>query len=167
MIGIRWIPVILLLARSTAFAGDDQNNRATLRGIKTVCVVAEIGNVPDEERAGLTARLLQMDAEDKLLDAGLSLNPDAVQCLYLHVSLVQAVGGKNRKPTGLFAGSFRVEFLQTVTLTRANTIKTFAPTWSAENLATIPAGELRTSTREILASLVAKFIAAYRSANPQ
>lgn len=147
-------------------ASGDERDRATLRGIKAISVVVERIDDPEIRKSGLRDDLVQGDAELKLQQAGIEVNSNAMQLLYVVVKPVQAVT-RNRRSVGLYAVSFRLECLQTVTLLRDPSVKLSAPTWSVENVAVIPAGELSRGSKEILTDLLDKFINAYRSANPK
>lgn len=155
----------LALSAWPARAGDDANDRATLRGIRTVCVVVEVIHRADGQKSRLTSAMFESDLEGALSDAGLRIDANAIPCVYLKVRPLQALAGRGR-PLGLYAVDFSIDFFQTVSLARDPSVKTFAPTWSLENMATIPAGELSRAAREITADLTQKFVAAYKSVNP-
>lgn len=155
----------LALSASVACAGDDVNDRATPRGIRTVCVVVEVIHFADVEKSRLTSSMFESDLEGALSDAGLRTDAKAIPCVYLKVRPLQALAGRGKR-LGLYAVDFSLDFFQTVSLARDPSVKTFAPTWSVENMATIPAGELSRAAREITADLTQKFVAAYRSVNP-
>jgi len=154
----------VILSASASFAGDDTNDRATLRGIKAVCVVVEVIHRSEEQKSRLTIDTFQSDLEAALSDAGVAVDAHAIPCVYLKVRPLQALAGRG-KPIGLYAVDFSLELLQTVALARNQAVKTFAPTWSAENMATIPAGELSRASREIAHDLTEKFVAAYKNVN--
>jgi hypothetical protein len=61
----------------------------------------------------------------------------------------------------------RLEFLQTVALTRDPAAKTYAPTWSSANMATVSSEDLDKTALEVTTSLMDQFIAAYKSVNSQ
>src|SRR5262249_6728986 len=135
----------VLLAMGVAASGsDDKIDRATLHGIKSVCVIVEV-NSPTQGDVPITKERLQAEVDGRLTSAGVGIDKNATTCLYLNVRPLQAIGrtskfpaiGKNNsnnKPIGLYAVDFSLQFLQTVTLTRDKSAKTFAPTWSVANL---------------------------------
>ena len=69
---MRLILVLLLLASTGAQGLDNENTRATLRGLNGVQVVVEDMMKPDIERDGLTRQQLQTDVELRLRKAGIS-----------------------------------------------------------------------------------------------
>ena len=152
-------PISILLAlASVVAASDDKTDRATLRGIKSVCTIVEVtGPAVNQER-------LRVEMDGVLAAAGITLDKNATTCLYLHVRPLAAIA-RNNKPVGLYAIDFNLEFLQKVTLARDASVKAFAPTWSVENLANVPADDLTRTARQITISLVSRFIEAYRSVN--
>jgi len=154
----------VLLFAPISCASDDKSDRATLKGVKTVCVVIDVS--VEADRGGVDKDKLQSEIEGRLQRQGATVDKNATTCLYLNVRALRAVGGKG-KPLPLYAADFRLEFLQTAALTRDPTLKTFAPTWSSENMTTVPAADLGETALEIAASLVDQFIAAYKSVNPQ
>jgi hypothetical protein len=146
--------LLLLSLAPVAFASDDKTDRATLRGIPSVCVVVE---GKPEAQAGI---------EKKLADAGIPVDKNATACLYLNVRTLQAVGGgKKEKPIPLYAVDVRLEFLQMVILSRDKTTKAYAPTWSSTNMATVSADELGKTIVEMATGLTDQFVIAYKSAN--
>jgi hypothetical protein len=155
---------LLLLLTTIASASDDKTDRATLKGIKSVCVIVEVSD--QASKSGVDKKALQGEIESRLHEAGIPTDPNATTCLFLDARSLQAIGAKG-KPLPLFAVDFRLEFVQTVTLTRDAGAKTFAPTWSSANMAMVPAEDVRSTALEIAAALVDRFIAAYRSVNPQ
>jgi hypothetical protein len=149
--------VLLLSLAPIVFASDDKTDRATLKGVTSVCVVVE-------GKADAQAAI-----EEKLTDAGIPVDKKATTCLYLNVRTLQAVGrqgiAKRERPIPLYAVDVRLEFLQTVILSRDKTIKTYAPTWSSSNMATVSADELAKTVVELATGLTDQFVIAYKSVN--
>jgi len=168
-LGMAKLPLAVLLLSSIAFPSDDKTDRATLRGVNAVCVVVDTAEPAG--KGGIRKEQLQTEIEGKLLIAGIPADKNATACLYLNVRAIQAIGrptvGRKDKPIPLYAVDFRLEFVQTVALTRDPAAKTFAPTWSVANMGTVPAEDLWRTAREMTDSLIDKFVAAYRSVNPQ
>jgi hypothetical protein len=159
---------LLLLLIAIASASDDKTDRATLKGVKAVCVVVEVA---DEAQARLGKEKMQTEIEKKLGQAGIQVDKNATTCLYLNERSLQAIGRqailRKEKLIALYAVDLRLEFLQTVALTRDPTIKTYAPTWSITNMATVSADELTRTALDITDGLMGQFITAYKSVNPQ
>ena len=160
----------LLSLAVIASASDDKTDRATLKGVKSMCVVVEVA---DQAHSKLSKEELQTEIEGKLKQAGIAIDKNGTTCLYLNVRVLQAIGRqaiairRKDKPIPLYAVDLRLEFLQTVALTRDPAAKTYAPTWSTANLATVASDDLGKTALEITTSLADQFITAYKSANPQ
>jgi hypothetical protein len=159
---------ILLSLALIASPSDDKTDRATLKGIKSICVVVEVA---DQAQSKFSKEDLQTGIEGKLKQAGIGIETNGTSCLYLNVRVLQALGRqvirRKEKPIPLYAVDLRLEFLQTVALTRNPAVKTYAPTWSTANMATVASDDLTKTTQEITNSLADQFITAYKSANPQ
>ena len=171
--GLRRIPSIVLVTKSVllllwlaviAFASDDKTDRASLRGIKAVCLVVEVMDQGHAAGSGLSQEQLHSQVRDRVRSAEIPINKDSTTCLYLNVRALPAMG-KNNKPVGLYAIDFKLEFMQAVTLARDPSIRAYASTWSLVNLANVPAQDVERTTREISADLVNRFIKAYKSVN--
>lgn len=156
--------VWLLLLTTIASPSDDKTDRATLKGVKSACVIVEVSD--QASKSGVDKKNLQSIVESRLSEAGIPTDANATTCLFLDARSLQAIGAKG-KPLPLFAVDFRLEFVQTVTLTRDAGAKTFAPTWSSANMAMVPAEDVSSTALEIAAALVGQFVTAYRSVNPQ
>jgi hypothetical protein len=154
-----------LLLAVIACASDDKTDRATLKGVKAICVVVEVSD--QAIKGGIGKEKLQTDIEGRLRQDGAPVDKNATTCLYLNVRALRAMGGKNGKPLPLYAADLRLEFLQTVALTRDPTVKTFAPTWSSANMTMVPADDLGATATEIASGLVDQFTAAYKAVNSQ
>jgi hypothetical protein len=156
---------LLLLSLATiALASDDKIDRASLRGIKAVCLVVEVTDQGQGAGSGPSQEQLQSEVRDRVRWAGIPLDKDSTTCLYLNVRPLPAMG-KNNKPVGLYAIDFKLEFMQAVTLARDPTIRAYASTWSLANLANVPVQDVDRTTREVSIDLVNKFIKAYQSVN--
>jgi hypothetical protein len=159
---------ILLSLAVIASASDDKTDRATLKGVKSMCVVVEVA---DQAHSKVSKEELQTEIEGKLKQAGIAIDKNGTACLYLNVRVLQAIGRqairRKEKPIPLYAVDLRLEFLQTVALTRDAAVKTYTPTWSAANMATVASDDLGKTTSEIANSLVDQFVTAYKSVNPQ
>jgi hypothetical protein len=158
-------PLLLILLATVAVASDDKTDRATLRGLKAVCTIVEI-NGPAREGVTITKEQLQAEVDGRLAAAGIPQDKDSTACLYLNMRPLPAMG-KGNKPAGLYALEMSIEVLQTVAVTRDASLKTYAPTWSFSNLATVPTEDLRHTARQMAIDLADRFVDAYRSANPK
>ena len=168
---INWI--LIFAAAGLLSASDDKPDRATLRGVKAVCTVVDVTG-PSQEGVPLSKERLQAEVDGRLASAGVTVDKDATSCLYLTAQLLPALAQnklkglpKNSRPTGLFALELHLQFLQTVALVRDPAIKTYAPTWSLENLATLPAEDIASAAKQITVDLTDRFVQAFQSANPK
>ena len=158
-------PLLLFILATIALASDDKTDRATLHGIKAVCTIVEITG-PGQEGVTITKDQLQAEVDGRLAAAGIPQDKDSTACVYLNMRPLPAMG-KGNKPAGLYALEMSIQVLQTVAVTRDPTIKTYAPTWSFSNLATVPTEDLRHTTRQMTIDLTDRFVDAYRAANPK
>jgi hypothetical protein len=150
---------LLLLACHCA-ASDSPMDRATLRGLKAVKVAVD--PPPSEmEREGLDREHLRARIEQKLRDAGIAIDNDAVEFLGLSISTARA-GRKN--PLSLMVG---LGLYQVVTLGRDKTAKTVAETWGEQKIMAPPSRGLGDAASSTVDGLADDFVKAYRSVNPQ
>jgi len=160
---------IVVALATTAFASDDQLDRATLRGIKSVCTIVEITG-PTQAGVPVSKERLQAELDGRVTATGVAIERDATTCLYLSVRPLPAMGrtktiGRNDKPIGLHALDVTLQFMQTVTLARDPSVKAYAATWSVSNLATVPSEEVPATARQITVDLADRFVKAYQAVN--
>ena len=143
----------------SARPGDQPNDRATLKGLKTIWVVVE-HPTPEAERDGLRKDQLQTDVETRLKNAGIQVTSLVEEAyLYLNVSTVKG-------SSGLYAYHVRLEFNQQVILERNRNVSLPAPTWSLDLGGLVGAPKLH-EVRGDVADMVDQFITAYREQNPK
>jgi hypothetical protein len=166
----KWIPVFIVLAASIslipcAFGQDDENTRATLRGIRGIFVQVEPLDT-QTENDGLTKDQIQADTELKLKSAGIIvLTKEEFLKLaghpYLDVS-VNISALKTQITRYLFY--IRIELNQEVVLVRAPDKRVSTVTWSAGGWGIDFSLD---NIREIVKTQVAKFIDIYLAENPK
>ncbi len=83
---------------------DTPSRRVTLKGIKAVAVVVE-DTPADAQRDGLTRNLLQTDVEQRLRQAGITVDDDAPGMLAVFVNTLKI-------ESGFYAYAIRVQFRQ-------------------------------------------------------
>src|SRR5579859_7245761 len=97
---------LLLVLAALASASDDKTDRATLKGVKAVCVVVEVEDQGQAAKSGLSRDQLRSDMEGKFRKAGIALDKDSTTCVYLNIRMLQAIGrpnfAKKEKPIALF-----------------------------------------------------------------
>ena len=158
------LPILLALAPMAA-ASDDKTDQATLRGVKSVCVVVEVTGAA-QDGSSITKPSLQSEVEGRLLAAGIAVDKDATTCLYLNVRPLSAMG-KNGKPIGLYALDVSLQFMQMTALSRDPSLKSYSPTWSVAHMATVPIEDLGHMARKLTVDLSDRFVNAFRSVNPK
>ena len=129
---------------------------------------------PSQEGIPVSRERLQAEVDGRLASSGISVDKNATTCLYLTVRLLPAMAQnklpamkKGSRPTGLYALDLNLQFLQTAALVRDPALKTYAPTWSVSNLATLPAEDIAPTARQITVDLADRFVQAYQSVNPK
>jgi hypothetical protein len=151
---------VLLLLGSNGTASDSTMDRATLRGLKAVKVAVD--PPPAEmEREGLDREHLRARIEQKLRDAGIAIDNDAVE--FLGLSISSARGGR-KNPFSLMIG---LGLYQVVTLNRDKTAKTVAETWGEQKVLSAPPKGLGDAASITVDEMADDFVKAYRSVNPQ
>ena len=151
--------LLLLGLPVPAGPGDQPNDRATLKGLKTIKVVVE-HLTPEAEGGGLTKDQLQTDVEVRLRNAGITVTSSIEEAyLYLNVFTVKA-------SSGLYAYHIRLEFNQEVILERNRNVSLLAPTWSLDLGGIVGAQKLH-EVRDDVVDMADKFINAYLEQNPK
>ena len=139
-------------------AGDAPLDRGTLRGLKALSVVID-PIVPQLDRAGLTATVLQHQLEARLRHGGVTVDQAAVEFLGLRVSSAQI----RRGPYSL---CLSIGLYQPVILSRDKDIRTATQTWEVETLMFAQPKALVQSSTDALDQLADRFVNAWRSVNP-
>ncbi len=141
-------------------------DRATLRGIKSVKVVVDPPD-PELEREGIDRERLRTSIELQLRNAGVKIDPDAVEFLGLSFAPVEP-GRKSRlairkssRPVAVGLGVYQV-----VMLSRDKDTKTVAETWSQQRVVSAAGRDLERDVSSTVEELVDQFVRAYRAVNP-
>ncbi|PWU06931.1 MAG: hypothetical protein C5B51_11320 [Terriglobia bacterium] len=153
----RW--VIVLLSLSAIRAGDGPLDRATLRGIKALSVIVDRLDA-DLEQAGLTQNALRARLEGRLKNAGVPVDPKAVEFVGLRVNSFLAKKG----PDSL---CFSLGFYQPVVLARDQKVRTASPTWEVQTMLLVPPKPMVQSALNTADQVADQFISAYQAANPK
>jgi hypothetical protein len=151
------IAPLFLLPLCLHGAGDEALDRATLRGLKAVNVVAD-RLAPEVEDAGVTREALQLRLEGRLRDAGIAIDKAASEFVALRVLHVRG----NRGPFGL---CLTEAVYQPVLLSRDRNVHTATQTWEVQTVLLAEPKQLYRATMDSLDELADRFIAAYRSEN--
>ena len=157
-----------LLGAFLAEAGDAALDRATLKGLKAVGVI--IDQLPPElAKEGVTADELQTRLAQRLRDAHITIDPAAKEFVGLRASLVRDTSRSLlRTPArGPYAVSMTIGLYQPVTLVRDSTIRAAPQTWEVDTVLMADPKLLYRAAMESVDDLAARFVAAYRSVNPE
>lgn len=140
-------------------AGDSPLDRATLRGLTAVGVVVDRLD-PDLEQQGLTQEVFQAAIEKRLEGAGVKVDNTSAQFVGLRVTHVRARRGP-------YAVCLAIGLYQPVILSRDQTIRTATATWEVETVLMAAPKVLVEASRSSVNELADRFVAAFRSVNPQ
>jgi hypothetical protein len=162
------VAALITAGVETRAIGDDEDSRATLRGLPGVGVFVTIGNTsPEVAKFGLTETRVRTETELHLRRAGIKI---------LTHEQAEKVPGKPhlavdvnaiKTEAGLYAFDLDVQLRQDVALQRRPTIKLTAPTWSVSGVATVGESRLRGFVNEAVGDLVDQFCNAYLAMNPK
>ena len=158
--------VIAMLLASTSVAGDSSMDRSTLRGLKAVRVVVD-SPAPELERQGVVRDRLRAAIEQKLRDAGITVDNDAIEFLGLSISSAQPPRRAPlvaKAPVSLVIG---IGLYQIVVLNRDKTVKTVTETWGDQRVAPAAPKAIERTVTEAVDDLAGEFINAYRGVNPK
>jgi hypothetical protein len=161
------VALSLLLSPSTALAiGDDQYSRPSLKGLRKLAVVVQIGKpVSDDfEKVGLTEERIRTSIELKLQEAKMyviyreNLFSDAP---ILHVELNGSI-----KDGKTFSFLLEVELWQKSFLKRDPKIEVVAATWSMGAFGSGSASHIAKDMMGLINEVMDTFAKAHASANP-
>jgi len=161
-----WLLLLGMAVVARVHSGDEERDRATLRGLKGVEVLIE-PLAPKMEEDGLLAKQIQTDVELRLRSVGIrvlsreeALKAPGSSYLYVNVNALSLEEVQ-------WVYSLRVELCQDVLLERDPSIGAFGvPTWSVRAVGRVGRLNLR-HIRETVADCVDRFINAYLSVNPK
>jgi len=142
-----------------ANAGDATLDRATLKGVKAVGVI--IDQLPqDLPKEGVTPDALQARLTERLREANITIDPAAKEFVGIRASSVRAAKGP-------YAVSMTIGLYQPVTLARDPSMRAAPQTWEVDTVMMADPKLLYRAAMDSVDDLAARFIAAYRSVNPQ
>ena len=161
------VALSLLLSPSTVLAiGDDQNSRPSLKGLRKLAVVVQIGKpVSDDfEKVGLTEERIRTSIELKLREAKMdviykeNMPPDTP---ILHVEVNGSI-----KDGKTFSFLLEVELWQKTVLKRDPKIEMVAATWSIGAFGSGLASHIEKDMMGLINDMMDAFAKAYSSENP-
>jgi hypothetical protein len=156
----RFFLVALLMSGGIVRAATNTPmDRATLRGLHGLKVVVEPPS-PELESAGINAENLRAQIEERLRNAGVTIDPQARE--FLGLGFMAALEKK-----GATALCLHLDLYQNVSLERDATIKTATETWGTQSVVLVWPKQLNEVAGSTVDELTTQFINAYKSANPQ
>jgi hypothetical protein len=158
-----FLGLLVAFVATRCAASDSSMDRSTLRGLKAVKVVVD-SPAPEIEREGISGDGLRITIEQKLRDAGITVDHDAVEFLGLNIS-------STRPPRRLISKTpislvISIGLFQIVVLNRDKTTKTVTETWGDQRVAP-PSKAIERTVSDAVDDLVNEFITAYRAVNPK
>ena len=157
----RLLPVFAMCAFApVAFAaGDSALDRATLRGLTGVNIVVD--KIDSQlEAAGVKPDAVRSRLEDRLRAAGITVDGSKAEFVAVRMTDV-------RDTHGPFAVAITIGAYQPVVLARDKNMKTATQTWEVETVLLAEPKQLYRGAMDSIDDLAARFVAAYRSVNPQ
>jgi hypothetical protein len=140
-------------------AGDSALDRATLKGLTAVNIVVDKLDA-QLEGAGITADAVRARLEDRLHAAGITVDTSKTDFVAVRMTGVRA----NKGP---FAVAVTMGAYQPVVLARDKDARTATQTWEVESVLLAEPKQLYRGAMDTIDELAARFVAAYRSVNPQ
>jgi hypothetical protein len=161
------VALSLLLSPWTALAiGDDQNSRPSLKGLRKLAVVVQIGKpVSDDfKKVGLTEERIRTSIELKLREAKMDViyrENMASDTPILHVEVNGSI-----KDGKTFSFLLEVELWQKSVLKRDPKIEVVAATWSIGAFGSGLASHIAKDMMGLINDMMDAFAKAYSSENP-
>jgi hypothetical protein len=166
-----YVPIllaVLAMGCPVAFGGDQPVSGKTLRGLSGVGVRVE-RMPPEAEQAGMTRRQVQTEVEQRLREGGVRVHtPPELLSAFGRPALVVTIQitPAEHEPRELYGVHITVALKQQVLLERNMAMPAVeAATWEVVALGVVRR-DAWPRVREDVATLVDRFIHAYRSVNP-
>ena len=148
-------------------AGDSEQERQTLKGIKSVDVFV-LDLSPDEMSDGLSVSQIKTDVELRLRLAGIKVDPTSSIRLYVAPNLVKVAATRigNATLEAYYGYNIDVECDQPVIVVATGRLAS-GKTWSTSTVATVGRRAMSKEVRESIGGQVDRFINSYLSVNPK
>ncbi len=155
----------LTLGAALCAASDSSMDRSTLRGLKALKVVVD-SPAPEVEREGVSGDGLRITIEQKLREAGITVDHDAVEFLGLNISSARPPRKMlmSKAPISLV---INMGLYQIVLLNRDKSTKTVTETWGDQRVAPAAPKAIEHTVSDAVDDLISEFITAYRAVNPK
>jgi hypothetical protein len=158
--------LFLMAATSLHAAGDSALDRATLRGLTAVNVVVDPVEAQVEEQ-GVTRAKLRARVEDRLHAANITVDSSSSEFVGVRLTSVRAARGRFAVSQTPFAVAITIALYQPVQLVRDPNVRTATQTWEVETVVLADPKVLYRACEESIDDLAARFVAAFRSVNPE
>lgn len=157
---------MLTFGAALGTASDSSMDRSTLRGLKAVKVVVD-SPAPEVEREGVSSDGLRITIEQKLRDAGITVDHDAVEFLGLNISSARPPRRTPLISKGPISLVVNLGMYQIVLLNRDKATKTVTETWGDQRVAPASPKAIEHTVDDAVEDLVNEFITAFRAVNPK
>ena len=156
--------LLAALAFPPCAASDSAMDRSTLKGLKALKVVVD-SPAAEVERENVSGEGLRISIEQKLRDAGITVDHEAVEFLGLNISSARPPRRlMSKAPISLVVS---IGLYQIVLLNRDKTTRTVTETWGDQRVAPASSKAIERTVSDAVDDLVNEFITAYRAVNPK
>jgi hypothetical protein len=139
-----------------AHAAGDVFERISLKGLKSVQVVVE-DFAPDLIKDGLNRERIKSTVEQQLTQAGILVEPQAENALYIHL-------GSVKNEAGAHSYALSLQLVQLVLLFRDPRLLTWGTTWSLDLVGSVAADNV-SELEPLIGRGVNAFVTDYQAAN--
>jgi hypothetical protein len=144
------------MQNSYSHAAGDAFERTSLKGLKSLQVVVE-DLAPDITQDGLDRERIKSSVEHQLEQAGIVVEPQAENALYIHL-------GSVKSETGVYSYALSLQLVQLVLLYRDPSLLTWGTTWSLD-LVGSATPENVSEIEPLIGRGVNAFVSDYQAAN--
>jgi hypothetical protein len=157
--------LIFLVAAGLHAAGDSALDRATLHGIPAVNVVVDTLESQVEEQ-GVTRENLRARLADRLRAANIPVDASSPDFVAVRLTSVHGAPGRLAVTRPPFAVAMTIALYQPVQLVRDPKVRTATQTWEVETVVLADPKLVFRACQDSIDDLAARFVAAWRAANP-
>jgi hypothetical protein len=138
------------------YAAGDVFERTSLKGLKSLQVVVE-DIAPDITQDGLDRERIKSSVEHQLEEAGIVVEQQAENALYIHL-------GSVKSETGVYSYALSLQLVQLVLLYRDPSLLTWGTTWSLDLVASVTPENV-SEIEPLIGRGVNAFVTDYQAAN--
>ncbi len=141
---------------NSLYAAGDVFERTSLKGLKSLQVVVE-DIAPDITQDGLDRERIKSSVEHQLEEAGIVVEQQAENALYIHL-------GSVKSETGVYSYALSLQLVQLVLLYRDPSLLTWGTTWSFDLVASVTPENV-SEIEPLIGRGVNAFVTDYQAAN--